>query len=156
MSSGRALVLFVGAVCVPLVLGRGGTPSGLYQDDGDGHTILAQKFSKRDVREMSFDLLSLMGFQQRPRPHLVETHSPASQFLYEVYESLSEGEERLSRNVVPPLNLSYSRFNVHSEEINAIRKADAIVSFLNRGIRLKLERLTIPTVLKIYMNHFSL
>jgi len=123
------LVLVLVAVCIPIV---SGTPSGLYQDDGDGHTILAQKFTRRDVREMSFDLLSLMGFQQRPRPHLVETHSPASQFLYEVYESLSEGEEGLSRTPIP-MNLSYSRFNVHSEDIKAIRKADAIVSFLNRG-----------------------
>jgi hypothetical protein len=123
------------------------TPSGLYHDDGQGHTILTTKFSKKDVREISYDILNIMGFNHRPHPHLVDTHSPASQFLLEVYNSISAGEtesvdlsnmgrwgEGSSRVKVKAQNLTYSQFNVDSVEVEAISKADAIISFTNRGM----------------------
>jgi hypothetical protein len=126
---------------------RSKTPSGLYHDDGKGHTVLTQKFSKKDVREISYDILNIMGFNHRPHPHLVDNKSPASQFLMEVYNSiaissneadvdLSNGENGKKQNWHGSLqskNLSWSEFNVDPGEVDAIKKADAIISFVNRG-----------------------
>jgi len=126
---------------------RSKTPSGLYHDDGKGHTILTQRFSKKDVREISYDILNIMGFNHRPHPHLVDKKSPASQFLLEVYNSiatssneadvdLSNGEHGRKQNwhaSVRSRNLSWSEFNVDQSEVDAIKRADAIMSFVNRG-----------------------
>lgn len=139
------------------------TPSGLYLDDGKGHTVLQQRFSKKDVREISYDILNIMGFHHRPHPHLTDYRSPASQFLHEVYNSISSGSNfdldvdlsngengrrqdwkqhqhhrgNSGRGTVGPgpgsKNLSWSEFNVDQADIDAIAKADEIISFANRG-----------------------
>ncbi|XP_021948189.1 bone morphogenetic protein 7 [Folsomia candida] len=125
---------------------RSKTPSGLYVDDGKGHTVLTQKFSKKDVREISYDILNIMGFNHRPHPHLVDKASPASQFLLEVYNSmgnevdvdLSNGEHGRRQNWRGSShlkNLSWSEFNVDQTDVDAIKRADAIISFVNRGHR---------------------
>lgn len=132
------------------------TPSGLYLDDGKGHTVLQQRFSKKDVREISYDILNIMGFHHRPHPHLVDSRSPASQFLVEVYNSISTGsqfdldvdlsngengrrqdwkksQKRPHQSHTGAKNLSWSEFNVDQSDIDAIQKADEIISFANRG-----------------------
>ncbi|CAL8144075.1 unnamed protein product [Orchesella dallaii] len=140
---------------------KGKTPSGLYLDDGRGHTVLQQRFSKKDVREISYDILNIMGFHHRPHPHLVDYRSPASQFLLEVYNSISSGSnfnldvdlsngengrrqdwKQKPGTAVPTStggpgakNLSWSEFNVDQADIDAIAKADEIISFANRGHR---------------------
>ncbi len=86
-----------------------------------------------------------MGFHHRPHPHLVDKKSPASQFLLEVYNSigsevdvdLSNGEHGRRQNwrggSGHPKNLSWSEFNVDQSDVDAIKRADAIISFVNRG-----------------------
>jgi len=147
-----SVAFFIQSVCVFGVTSgarRSKTPSGLYHDDGKGHTILTQKFTKKDVREISYDILNIMGFNHRPHPHLVDKKSPASQFLMEVYNSiatssnevdvdLSNGENGRKQNWQHgsghSKNLSWSEFNVDPVEVDAIKKADAIISFVNRGL----------------------
>ncbi|CAG7826131.1 unnamed protein product [Allacma fusca] len=142
---------FTSAVCTHILIlwnvwtlvTCGKTPSGLYHDDGKGHTILTQRFSKKDVREISFDILNIMGFNHRPHPHLVDSRSPASQFLMEVYNSLSNevdvdlsngvnGRKQSWRTSSSP-NITWSQFNVDQDEANTIAQADEIISFINRG-----------------------
>ena len=138
-------VFLLFSTCSILCVSGGKTPSGLYQDDGQGHTILMQKFSKKDVREISYDILNIMGFAHRPHPHLVDSRSPASQFLLQVYNSLSgndadvdlsngeNGRRQNWRGGRNRGNLTWSEFNVDQDEVDAMTSADEIISFVNRG-----------------------
>lgn len=169
------LTCSVGLIFVSKVEATAKTPSGLYLDDGKGHTVLQQRFSKKDVREISYDILNIMGFHHRPHPHLVDNRSPASQFLLEVYNSISSGsqfdldvdlsngengkrqdwrrqqhqQQRSGRGHGPGArNLSWSEFNVDQADIDAIQKSDEIISFANRG---KLY----PTIKLITVKNYS-
>lgn len=169
LSSSAWLLTVVAAhlgILLVCVSARAKTPSGLYLDDGKGHTVLQQRFSKKDVREISYDILNIMGFHHRPHPHLVDYRSPASQFLLEVYNSISSGsqfdldvdlsngengrrqdwrrqqqqhrqsqqqQQQYKSSGPGAKNLSWSEFNVDQADIDAIQKADEIISFANRG-----------------------
>jgi len=143
-----SVIFSVWIVLTTIGISDGKTPSGLYRDDGKGHTILTQEFSQSDVNELSYEILSIMGFNHRPHPYVPsEDKNPGSQFLKEVYNSivltedaldvdLSNGENGRRQNWRgrrKSHNLTWSEFNVNDEEVNAISQADSIISFPNRG-----------------------
>lgn len=45
------------------------------------------------------------------------------------------GKKSWHRSSAHPKNLSWSEFNVDQTDVDAIKRADAIISFVNRGMK---------------------